>query len=112
MAGHPSVKKRQKELERKERQAEKLAKRDERRVKRNDPNAPEDDGILLEGIPLEEGIQLGELGAGDPSLSPEPANAEPANAPRPVVPPGEPVVPPREPVAAPAGLAPAKPAPH
>ena len=37
MAGHPSVKKRQKEVSRKERQAEKHAKRDERRTKRNDP---------------------------------------------------------------------------
>jgi hypothetical protein len=42
MAGHPSVKKRQKELQRKERQAEKLAKRDERRIKR--PDEPSGDG--------------------------------------------------------------------
>jgi hypothetical protein len=47
MAGHPSVKKRQKELERKERQAEKLARRDERRVKRNEP-ATEGDAVLLD----------------------------------------------------------------
>src|SRR5688572_14568880 len=40
MAGHPSVKKRQKEMLRKERQAEKLTKRDERRVRRNDPSQP------------------------------------------------------------------------
>jgi len=39
MPGHPSVKKRQKEVSRKERQAEKLARRDERRSKRNDPTA-------------------------------------------------------------------------
>lgn len=40
MAGHPSVKKRQKEMLRKERQAEKLVKRDERRLRRNDPSQP------------------------------------------------------------------------
>ena len=39
MAGHPSVRKRQKEATRRERQAEKLARRDERRDKRNDPVA-------------------------------------------------------------------------
>lgn len=39
MAGHPSVKKRQKELARKERRDEKAVKRDQRRVERN--NGPE-----------------------------------------------------------------------
>lgn len=47
MAGHPSVKKRQKEMLRKERQAEKLVKRDERRLRRNDPSQPEE-GILAD----------------------------------------------------------------
>ena len=44
MAGHPSVKKRQKELARKERKQEKAGKRDQRRVERNNPDGtPRDD---------------------------------------------------------------------
>lgn len=45
------MKKRQKEMQRKERQAEKLSKRDERRLRRNDPTQP------AEGVP-EEGLAL------------------------------------------------------
>jgi hypothetical protein len=48
MAGHPSVKKRQKEMQRKERQAEKLSKRDERRAKRNDPTQTGEPGVDTE----------------------------------------------------------------
>lgn len=47
MAGHPSVKKRQKEMARKERQAEKLSKRDERRTRRNAP--PGEGEVLVDG---------------------------------------------------------------
>jgi hypothetical protein len=49
MVGHPSVKKRQKEVARKERQAEKLARRDERRLKRNDPTAGGEADESVEG---------------------------------------------------------------
>jgi len=64
MAGHPSVKKRQKELERKERQAEKLARRDERRVKRNEP--------ATDGEPALEG-ELGDQPGGDQPAGDQPA---------------------------------------
>jgi CspA family cold shock protein len=59
MAGHPSVKKRQKEMLRKERQAEKLVKRDERRLRRNDPSQPLEAGATeawpfdADGAPIE-----------------------------------------------------------
>lgn len=45
MAGHPSVKKRQKELARKERQQEKSVKRDERRVERNTTGEPGNEAV-------------------------------------------------------------------
>lgn len=45
MAGHPSVKKRQKELARKERQQEKSVKRDERRVERNTSGEPGNEAV-------------------------------------------------------------------
>jgi len=58
MAGHPSVKKRQKEAQRKERQVEKASKRDERRVKRTTGEGGEESDILEFGQFDEFGVAL------------------------------------------------------
>lgn len=71
MAGHPSVKKRQKELQRKERQAEKLARRDERRTR---PNAPAQD----ESLDL---LALEGAAPGSADAAPVPPTETPAIAP-------------------------------
>jgi len=81
MAGHPSVKKRQKEVARKERQAEKLSRRDERREKRNDPTAPDpevgSEEWLAAGL-----AQLERANADAPAVRAEPpARDAPAPAP-------------------------------
>jgi hypothetical protein len=52
LAGHPSVKKRQKELARKERQQEKSVKRGERRVERNTTGEPGSEAV--EGFALDD----------------------------------------------------------
>jgi hypothetical protein len=92
MAGHPSVKKRQKELQRKERQAEKASRRDERRTATvKDPNAPEVDEFPLdaEGRPLwgdAEEMERNKIAAGglptlDPPIAPPSRAAPPEGSP-------------------------------
>ena len=58
MAGHPSVKKRQKEAARKERQVEKASKRDERRVQRTTGEGEKESDILEFGQFDEFGVAL------------------------------------------------------
>jgi hypothetical protein len=60
MAGHPSVKKRQKELQRKERQAEKLARRDERRTR---PQSSAQDESFELIVPGEQPQEAGDPGS-------------------------------------------------
>ncbi len=82
MAGHPSVKKRQKEQQRKERQAEKATKRGERRTK----GKPSDDGelvLITNELGELEFVPASSLDEGEPALVPEGGTPEVGGLPEP-----------------------------